>query len=141
MSWHPRSPSSKNWMNRNDPFRPGKKYTRYDEAATSAVSREVNTTNAWIKRANAELLLLYRARNVSKELMELALWVDAVDAGDADPDARYGPHRITYADAVRQVNNYLLARLRASLHSHVYHGLISEREYWAIVRCFDRGKV
>lgn len=140
MSWHPKGPSSKNWRSRNGPCQPRKKYTRYDEAATSAISRKSNTTNDWIKRANAELCLLYRMRNVSKELMALALWIDAVDAGDADPDARYGPHQITYADAVRQVNNYLLARLRASLHSHVYRGLISDREYWAIVRCFQRGE-
>ncbi len=105
------------------------------------MGRAVNTGRDHADRSICGLRVLKTLYREDPEIKELSRFLDEVEAGKLDPNAARGPHGETYAQGAARLFARYLGALKLRLHTWAYAGLISDREYWAIVRCFDRGKV
>ncbi len=106
-----------------------------------AMGQVVKTGTDRKTRAKRGLRVLDTLYQEDPEIKELSRFLDEVEAGKLDPNAARGPHGETYDQGAARLFAHYLGALKLMAHTWAYKGMISEREYWAIVRCFDRGKV
>lgn len=106
-----------------------------------AMGQVVKTGTDRKTRANRGLRVLDTLYREDPEIKALSRFLDEVETGKLDPNTARGPHGETYDQGAARLFARYLGALKLKLHTWAYAGLISDREYWAIVRCFDRGKV
>ncbi len=119
-----------------------KRKSRDWSETVNLMGRVVSTGQDSLERGKCGMRVLVHSQyHKDPEIEALARFLEAVEVGKLGPTTARGPHGETYAEALTRLFIRTLGVLKLKLHSWAFMGLISEREYWAIVRCFDRGKV